>query len=132
MLSGFTLRRLGVFNGNVLEYPRRLHDVDDHHHADQKKYDIPVHAEVDGMEGLILGEDPENDHQGGAEDRHNGFMDFFRDDQGIGPNEQTCGDPEGPSHHELIRGGCRIRSHFSPTGLSSSIAAVITLKTSLS
>jgi hypothetical protein len=64
------------------------------------------------MKGIVLGDNPQDDHEGGAENGHDGFMDFFRNDQGIGPDEQACGDPERPSHNHLLRMGHCFRRHF--------------------
>ncbi len=79
--------RLHLFRGpygDVLEYPATAGDGHDHHHARQQSQGVEIHA----VDRLILVQDAQRDHQGGAQPGHDGAVDPLGYDQQVGQDKE--------------------------------------------
>jgi hypothetical protein len=84
---GAALGFLGRPDGQVFEQAGLFHDPDDDHHAQQQEDDLPVDAEVGGVEGVLGRDQPQGQHEAGPSEGDHDPVDLLGGDQDIGHRE---------------------------------------------
>ena len=88
--NGWPRERWMAYAGHVLEEAGLAEAAGQHHHPGQQEDDV----EVDGREGLLLVDDPEDHDQQAAQQRDEGAVEALGRDQPVGDEEDGAGEED--------------------------------------